>query len=159
MNKALIWISMVLPFIHGCVTVKPIQKKLNSDTSYFVVMGAYMDRWGNVLDMRTESYLSKIEESITKRGYSVVDRMMLPEALKEIKFLLSGTMDQNTMLELGKMKGAHYIVYFRGDLHKKVIRCTNIKTMTVAFTKSYDDAKPEKMVMDMLNSLEDKFGH
>jgi len=76
-----------------------------------------------------------IANAINDKIFTVVDRAQLEQLRMELKFQLSGEVDDKSALEIGKFLGAQTIVSGTiselGDRHRMCIRALNVKTAEV----------------------------
>lgn len=84
---------------------------------------------------------AEIQSSITNEsGYSAVERVELDEAIKEIKFQQSGMVDDDKIVELGKMNGADYVCISKmskdGQTYYIEASLINVKTSKIEISKT-----------------------
>ena len=76
-----------------------------------------------------------IANAVNDKVFSVVDRVQLESIRTELNFQLSGEVDDNSALEIGKFLGAQTIVSGAisplGDRHRMRIRALNVETAEV----------------------------
>lgn len=149
--KYAVVVAVVL--LSGCASA--IVKKLPSDFGGFVVAGYFTSYDGDAV--RTDRLIAEVENEIIRRGYTVVDRSSLPLALREMGTNMSGAFDAQTIVELGKMKGAKYLIFVSANWDRTVMRCTEIKTMTVIFSET-KVLKPQTMTKELISFLENRYG-
>ena len=80
-------------------------------------------------------------------GFSVIDRDMLENIMKEVTFQKSGFVDDQTIVKIGKMTGATHLMFVTlsryDDATAYVERLVEVETTKVLYSNNYKIMKPK----------------
>lgn len=102
-------------------------------------------------DMLSSSYEGMfINEMGIFPNFSVVDRKMIESIMKEVKFQVTGFVDEQTMAKIGKMTGATHLMSVTISRYEDgtnyVERLVEIETTNVVYSNNYTIKKPKPVV-------------
>ncbi len=101
-----------------------------------------------------------VTELANREGIRVIERYNLQDLLMEQRLALSGRVEDDTALEVGKMVGAQYTIYGQvtsvGETTRMDIRVVNVETTEIMEVEKLSDETSQ--LLSMVVRLADTFG-
>jgi len=141
MNKTLMaFVLLASAFLFGCVTAPHIgtadiyKPRIPKSSKIIVTLGS--------IENAPFDFSSKVESILLNMGYRVVDRSCIDKIIKEQKLSVSGAVNREQQIEIGKLSGADYMllgavsteygIFLAPNKTKIQFRIINLKTAEVA---------------------------
>lgn len=139
-----------------------VRAQAGSDVPTVAVLdftGLMVGQGGNSAPLGKAVSAMLVTELIGRPGMKVVERSQLQDLLTEQKLSLSGRVDENTALEVGKLVGAQYVIHGQvtsiADNLRMDMRAVNVETSEIMEVQKLSGRTDD--LLDVVVKLADQF--
>ncbi len=140
-------VAVLLLFVGG---QEAMAQGIQSDLPGVAVMdftGLMIGQGGNSAPLGKAVSAMLTTELSTREGMVVIERQRLQDLLTEQRLALSGRVDEDTAIEVGKMLGAQYVIHGQvtsiGDMTRMDMRAVDVETSEVLEVQKLSGATTE----------------
>jgi len=133
---------LFLPFLSGCAlnySLKPERFNLSSSGKRVAILGfsdLRADKIKKKYPLSTKVLVEKIIAGLSRKGFSVIDRENIEKILKEQQLSMTGLIDEEEAVQVGKLSGAELVLIgsineYQRTIYPKVKMNLTLKAISV----------------------------